>query len=326
MISLNVSSSLQSTDPVFNHSNAVSGTNSNLLFSQIQPSIQTNLVTASYPISQTSSNSHAGVDETTAELSNNTNSYMNTNTVLQLSSAAATTTTTANSMLTNEPVPCHQQNENIDLSRQAISVNRQAALDIDHPNRTAYLNSIFSNIVELPLTPSPPALLEADENSEYENGSNAVSTTNDDEIPRIPISHLVTTNQYPSLTKIPPPNIAQSYPPLYVQPQNYQQSRQNAAQTEEIYSDYVNNPYNLTLDVDHEQSLYHTETAASALQSDNLPSSHNAVSSNSLEQTQNSPNKQQPQQIQSNIFQSANYFGIADDNIPPGSEMLFGSP
>lgn len=228
-----------------------------------------------------------------------------------------------NSMLPDEAY--HQQIPNTDLNKQ-LSPDRQAALDTDHPNRSAYLNSIFSNIIELPVTPSPPPLLEVDENLENESESNEVPT--DDEAPRVPISHLITTNQYPSLSKIPPPNIAQSFPPLYVQPQNYQQSRQNEQPTEEIYNDYVNDPYNLTLEV--EQSLYRTEPAVNASHPENQSTQNEFLSSavsSKVPQT-DSPQRPQPQsmQVQSNIFQSANYFGTPDGNIPPGSEMLFGGP
>lgn len=215
---------------------------------------------------------------------------------------------------TSEPIPHHQPIQNASLLKYSGSSSTQPISDTE-TNRTSYLNSIFSNIIELPVTPSPPPLLEADEN--FENDTDTNATIKKDE-PRVPISHLTTGNQYPSLSKIPPANIAQSFPPIYVEPQNYQQVRhQRTVPTEELYNEYVNNPYNLTLDVD--QSLYHTD-ATNSLQSVPKQNLHAGLDT-SIEQ---SPQNQQAQQ--SNIFQSANYFGTTDDNIPPGSEMLFGNP
>lgn len=65
----------------------------------------------------------------------------------------------------------------------------------------------------------------------------------------------------------------------------------------DIYNDYVNDPYNLTLQQQPQQ------------------------------QTQDIPQQAQPQP--QNVFQSANYFGsyqFGPGRIPPGSEMLFGEP
>lgn len=110
--------------------------------------------------------------------------------------------------------------------------------------------------------------------------------------PPIPISHLIGGNPYPSLNRVPT-NIVQSFSPVYVQPQN------SSVEGGDIYSDYVNNPYNLTLQ-------------------EHLPSA--------------SPNEEQnitPVKLnvtQNNVFQSVNYFSAEAGTIPPGSEMLFGGP
>lgn len=110
--------------------------------------------------------------------------------------------------------------------------------------------------------------------------------------PPIPISHLQQHNQYPSHTNVPI-NIVQSYAPIFVQPQNQQTDT-------DIYNDYVNNPYNLTLKPSEENQ-------------GQVPVDNSA-----------SPTVQKLGAA--NVFQSANYFGSETAVIPPGSEMLFGKP
>lgn len=180
-----------------------------------------------------------------------------------------------------------------------------------------YINPNFSKVINLPVTPSPPPLLEADESvesssSEKMNASPAKQSELETTEPSIPLSHLITANQYPSLNKIPPAHIAQSYAPMYVSQQQHthqQQQQQQQSSEGEIYSDYVNNPYNLTLQVDQSYA--------------NVASSDMVVTTTSVAvtttATMSAPNM--------NVFQSVNYFGNANDSaIPPGSEMLFGAP
>lgn len=169
-----------------------------------------------------------------------------------------------------------------------------------------YINPNFSKVINLPVTPSPPPLLEADENVESSsdklNASPANELESETSEPSIPLSHLITANQYPSLNKIPSANIAQSFAPMYVpQPQQPQSSEG------EIYSDYMNNPYNLTLQVDESyNNVGGSETVVTTMATTSVP-------------TVATPNM--------NVFQSVNYFGSANDaTIPPGSEMLFGAP
>lgn len=115
--------------------------------------------------------------------------------------------------------------------------------------------------------------------------------------PPIPISHLISGNQYPSLNRVPI-NIAQSFSPIFVQPQN------NIVDGGDIYNDYVKNPYNMT--------LHDSQTTSMPIEN-------------------STPVALQPQQ-QENVFQSVNYFGSGNNsntdtgNIPPGSEVLFGGP
>lgn len=117
-----------------------------------------------------------------------------------------------------------------------------------------------------------------------------ISPTTDEDIlnPPIPISHLTSANAYPSLNRVPTNNIAQSFSPVYVQPQNQTLSG-------DIYDDYVNNPYNLT--------LQQSDAAGPELQT-------NASVNSSPQKLVANPN----------IFQSSNYFG----SDTTGSEALFG--
>lgn len=103
-------------------------------------------------------------------------------------------------------------------------------------------------------------------------------------------------NQFPSHTNVPI-NIVRSYTPIFVQPQNQPNET-------DIYNDYVNNPYNLTLKANDENGIY-------------VPDHPDQDASNV------SPKIQKLGAV--NVFQSANYFG-SDTDIPPGSEMLFGKP
>lgn len=150
--------------------------------------------------------------------------------------------------------------------------------------------------------PSDTCILEFDDDAQ-EVRSNGVSTEPpaqtlaDLEAPRIPISHLIATNQYPSLTTVPQ-DIAKSFAPIYVQPQNPQP-------TTDIYNDYVNDPYNLVLQVD-------TPAASSA---ENTPvaipvTSHFAAVGGGS----------------TNVFHASNYFADKSAAIPPGSEILFSGP
>lgn len=121
-------------------------------------------------------------------------------------------------------------------------------------------------------------------------------------VPSIPISHSLAGNAYPSLTNPVPIGIAQSFAPMYVQPQLPTQ------QGGDIYTDYVQNPYNLVLHPIDQQHQPIAEITTSE------------VSATSTTTTTSTPPI-------ANVFQSANYFGIDQSaRIPPGSEMLFSSP
>lgn len=152
----------------------------------------------------------------------------------------------------------------------------------------------YSNIIELPVTPSPPPC--PTEQQQQILPAAEPTATEPPAPPAVPLSHLLAGNQYPSLHNVPV-GIAQSFAPMFVQP--------TSAPTDgaDIYNDYVNDPYNLTLQIDQ------TANPAAALGQQ--------------------PQIQESQQQAQNVFQSANYFGsyqFGSGRIPPGSEMLFGEP
>lgn len=126
-----------------------------------------------------------------------------------------------------------------------------------------------------------------------------------DNLPRIPISHLVATNhQYPSLTNVPT-NIAKSFAPIFIQPHTQSEN--------DIYTDYVNNPYNQTLKIDHEP-LVQSQSGLPTVEDQPLTIQKDSNGSGGVVNNV------------ANVFQSANYFGSDTINIPPGSEVLFGGP
>lgn len=203
------------------------------------------------------------------------------------------------------------------------------------------INPNFSKIIELSVTPSPPPIPE--EPSENSNDNSAVSSpyhTNElvtmssptttttmaqqqqqqSTEPKIPISHLMATNQYPSLNRMPPANIVHSFAPVYNQSNlqshhQQQQLHQHQQHGDELYSSYVNNPYNLTLDQNFANNQMADQTTISAA------ATPVAIDSVNMIQTQPNPSNL-------NVFQSINYFGASTDStqIPPGSEVLFGGP
>lgn len=167
-----------------------------------------------------------------------------------------------------------------------------------------------------PSAPAPPS--ERLEESQAPDEVPPTSAQNQPIEPKIPISHLIASNQYPSLRSAPPPNIVQSFAPVYIDASK--QCQLNA--TEELYSSYVNNPYNLTLHVEQNFGSSQIDDEAAAAAPAMQASADGPLSGPSLgvgEQAMAGANM--------NIFQSAAYFGAQSDaTIPPGSEMLFGQP
>ncbi|XP_055593245.1 Golgi-specific brefeldin A-resistance guanine nucleotide exchange factor 1 isoform X2 [Uranotaenia lowii] len=169
-------------------------------------------------------------------------------------------------------------------------------------------NNRYSNIIELPVTPSPPpAPLNTAEQKEHQSQpSFEIEKHSTIQEPTVPMSHLMTGHQYPSLQSVPI-GIAQSFAPVFVQPS------QNPVEGGDIYSDYINDPYNLTLQID--QNNQQQQPSEQQPQHHPIPGGHQEPASAAL-----------PPQ---NVFQSANYFGstqFSAGRIPPGSEMLFGEP
>lgn len=192
------------------------------------------------------------------------------------------------------------------------------------------INPNFSKIIELSVTPSPPPILEEIPSENSNDNSSVSSPYHTNEMPtavqqqqqqstepKIPISHLMATNQYPSLNRMPPANIVQSFAPIYnqsnLQSHHQQQQQQQQSYGDELYSSYVNNPYNLTLD----QNFANNQPVTIAT---TAPAPVTNESFNLIQTQSNASNL--------NVFQSINYFGATTDTtqIPPGSEVLFGGP
>lgn len=142
---------------------------------------------------------------------------------------------------------------------------------------------------------------------EIEQQSTAMMINNQN--PQIPISHLMATNNYPSLSTVPP-NIAKSFAPVFVQPPTQQANS-------DIYNDYVQNPYNITLlRSDDHNNVEITEATTTT--------SNIVVETDAVNENLSSSQLKQNLGV-SNMFQSSNYFNT-DAIIPPGSEMLFTGP
>lgn len=128
----------------------------------------------------------------------------------------------------------HQQQQ------QLIAINNQ--MQTQTPNmemeKIPCINPNFSKIIEMSVTPSPPPLIEVDETLENQcaedspinrfitdvqsqtepsnnRNENDNSDTNISTEPKIPSSHLNVVNQYPSLNRVPPATIVQSFAPVY---------------------------------------------------------------------------------------------------------------
>lgn len=214
-----------------------------------------------------------------------------------------------NPIIPNQPVAI--QSSDVPLAPNSESFDLYP--NSNYVEKSPCINPNFSKIIELPITPSPPPISEEPSDFNDESTPSPSKTSEspahiENTVPKIPISHLIATNQYPSLNRVPPANIVQSFAPVYNQPK--QQPCMSGAENEDLYSSYVNNPYNLTLQAD--QNFGNASAPSTYL---NPPT----VDSEGVLQTSNTNNL--------NVFQSVNYFGNASDtSIPPGSEMLFGNP
>lgn len=236
------------------------------------------------------------------------------------------------------PMPSYNLTETIPQQTQEFRSNpyeMQSLIASSIPNYLVgpHINPAFSNIIELPVTPSPPPLLEVDENvdsdpstSPSKQGAIDESKQQENAIPSIPTSHLNATNPYPSLNKIPPANIVHSFAPVYSQ----QYRPQTGPVEGELYNDYANNPYNLTLQV--EQNYCANSIVPSSDSGQQILSlNSNSATIETIGGPQTIPQSTDETTTTStanlNVFQSLNYFGNSNDSsIPPGSELLFGGP
>ncbi|XP_075169478.1 sec7 domain-containing protein garz [Haematobia irritans] len=135
----------------------------------------------------------------------------------------------------------------------------------------------------------------------------------------IPLSHRMAGNEYPSLQKQPTPAIVQSFTPVYVQHSTTQPTGGD------IYQEYVQNPYNLTLQQSQLPPLVSVEQNQQNLMRIQMQFEQQQQQQRQQQQQQH----QQQQRSHTEAFNTpANYFtSTVDPNtIPPGSEMLFGQP
>lgn len=136
-----------------------------------------------------------------------------------------------------------------------------------------------------------------------------------------------------------PPLVSQAYPVLYTTPQSNASVPINVTQSPvSLYSEYMGNPYNLQ----NNYNIYSSQSPLIVYQSqqpdttlEKIPYTPASSDTNlNNEQVTNEPAASQIEQQEyyespqtANIFQSSNYFYTDPNatNIPPGSEILFGS-
>lgn len=168
---------------------------------------------------------------------------------------------------------------------------------------TVISNNSFA--IELPATPPPPPqsvdlqqqhqqqLLyqqyqQQQQHQQYQQQyptQPQAAATND-----VPLSHLLVSSVYPSLGKMPSASIVHSFAPVY-------EASAPVQPTADIYQEYVQNPYNPTMQQQDQQQQQQLQQ----------PQQHQ---------------QQPPAQQQT----TANYFSATVDpsKIPPGSELLYG--
>ncbi|XP_058062506.1 Golgi-specific brefeldin A-resistance guanine nucleotide exchange factor 1 [Anopheles bellator] len=193
----------------------------------------------------------------------------------------------------------------IDSATQPPAVNppstTQAAVPTsDQPQRPTVSNVIeLPEVTVLPCTPSRVAV------------ADGAPVTD----PTVPISHRLMGSQYPSLQHVPV-GIAQSFAPIFVQP-----NRPGEQVCSDIYSDYANDPYNLTLQFEHGSGVNGSAVSGTGTEEEKPTTTTVSTIGTVSGQTVATGNELQ------NVFQSAQYFSFpSTGHIPPGSEMLFGEP
>ena len=163
--------------------------------------------------------------------------------------------------------------------------------------------------------------------------ASAVNVANN--VANVPIAHLMAGKEYPSLQKQPTTAIVQSFTPVYRQTAVQQPQTGN-----DIYQEYVQNPYNLTLQQtslatghlvtvqQHQENLRQLEMQYQQQQQQlQQPTQAQAMQLQQQQQIQQA--QQQNLNHTAPAFNSpANFFNSTVDpnSIPPGSEILFGQP
>ncbi|XP_064536174.1 Golgi-specific brefeldin A-resistance guanine nucleotide exchange factor 1 isoform X1 [Drosophila montana] len=144
-----------------------------------------------------------------------------------------------------------------------------------------------SYAIELPATPPNSVEHQQALHQQFQYQQYQTQQTHTHTPSNVPLSHLLASNAYPSLPKMPNASIVHSFAPVYEAPEVH------TGNASDIYEEYVQNPYNITL--------------------------------------QQAPQDQQPQQQSAeSVFPAvatpANYFNANVDpsTIPPGSELLYG--
>jgi len=163
-------------------------------------------------------------------------------------------------------------------------------------------NTYNSYAIEVPMASEPTAeqleqqqqqqLLYQQYYQQYQAQQQQLAAQTSDPAINVPISHLLAGNAYPSLPKMPQASIVHSFAPVY-ETQAATSGNEPAA---DIYQEYVQNPYNLTL----QQNVQQQQTQHQ--QGPGLATAFPAVAT------------------------PANYFNVNVDpsSIPPGSELLYG--
>ncbi|XP_073812678.1 sec7 domain-containing protein garz [Musca autumnalis] len=121
----------------------------------------------------------------------------------------------------------HQEVQQKIANNETLNASQaQQAINTSQLNTSVFSGDEVSTIAEI--------------EAEYKAVSDEPNTT----APKVPISHLLAGNEYPSLQKQPTPAIVQSFTPVYVQQTATTSQQQTGG---DIYQEYVQNPYNLTL-------------------------------------------------------------------------------
>lgn len=195
-----------------------------------------------------------------------------------------------------------------DLVNEAAAATNTYTTPVHRPTEspTSTTAIVSSNSCSIDLPATPLSLEEQQQHQLYQQyqqhyqqqyqvqqqqQAHSASATSD-----VPLSHLLASNVYPSLGRMPNASIVHSFAPVYEAPV----AEVPTANASDIYQEYVQNPYNLTLQQAPQQDQQ---------QQQQLPQTHS---------------QQHPPH--STLASPANYFSanIDPSKIPPGSELLYG--